>query len=336
MMNVLYTASDSYLPHLGISLVSLLENNADEPLKVYAVLSEAKKDNLDKLNELKLRYKNLELEIIDGAPYIERMKQLKMIQYRKSFVPNMRLFFTEYIGSDVDRLLYLDCDTVVTGSLKDLFTMDMGQNCAAVELDALAGSYKRCLGYDAEEPYFNAGVLLIDVREWNRCHCSETLFAMLADPQYAHANLDQDYMNQLLHDKIMVLPPQYNLQPHHMILTDKQYFSCYDRRGYYTEAEIRNAVEHPVIIHAYRFLGDFCWHEGNLHPALPYYRKYKALSPWKDLPDSPSSGSTLFRVEKAIYQHFPKGLFFKAWCLMQRRYFVQQDKKIRRTANEIF
>ena len=213
--------------------------------------------------------------------------------------------------------------------------MDMGQNCAAVELDALAGSYKSCLGYDAEEPYFNAGVLLINVREWNRYHCSETLFAMLADPQYAHANLDQDYMNQLLHDKVMVLPPRYNLQPHHMILTDKQYFSCYDRRGYYTEAEIRNAVEHPVIIHAYRFLGDFCWHEENLHPALPYYRKYKALSPWKDLPDSPSNGSTLFRAEKAIYQHFPKGLFFKAWCLLQRRYFVQQDKKIRRTANEI-
>lgn len=92
MMNVLYTASDSYLPHLGISLVSLLENNADEPLKVYAVLSEAKKDNLDKLNELKLRYKNLELEIIDGAPYIERMKQLKMIQYRKSFVPKCGSF----------------------------------------------------------------------------------------------------------------------------------------------------------------------------------------------------------------------------------------------------
>lgn len=43
MLTVLYTANDGYLPYLGISLVSLLQNNPEEQVRVYAVLSEAKK-----------------------------------------------------------------------------------------------------------------------------------------------------------------------------------------------------------------------------------------------------------------------------------------------------
>lgn len=211
MMTVLYTANDGYLPYLGISLISLLQNNSEEQIRVYVVLSEVKKENLDKLNSIRSQYPNLDLRIINGEPYIEQMKKLKLIQYRKSFVPNLRLFFTEYIDNDVDKLLYLDSDTLVVESLNELFAMDMDKNCVGVILDALAGPYKRCLGYGEDEPYFNSGVLLIDVKQWNRCNCTKTLFQMLEDRNNIHANPDQDYLNQLLHDKIKILSPKYNL-----------------------------------------------------------------------------------------------------------------------------
>ena len=335
MLTVLYTANDGYLPYLGISLVSLLQNNPEEQVRVYAVLSEAKKDNLDKLNSIRTRYSNLDLRIIDGAPYIARMKKLKMIQYRQTFVPNLRLFFTEYIDRDVDRLLYLDSDTLVVGSLHELFAMDMGGNCVGVVLDSLTGAYKHRLGYREEEPYFNSGVLLIDVAQWNRCHCTEELFRMIERGDNIHANPDQDCLNLLLHEKIQVLPPEFNLQPHHMCLPDSTYFSCYARRGYYTEQQLRHAVENPVIIHAYRFLGDFCWHEENLHPASMDYEKYKELSPWREQPQQPAKKNLTFRLEKLAYRCLPTKWYFKMWCWMQQRYFAQQDNKNRRKIHEM-
>lgn len=335
MITVLYTASNGYLPYMGISLISLLYNNPGEDVRVYAALETPSTQNLEKLQEIQRQYPNCTIKVVDAAPYIEQMKTLRMIQYRKSFVPNLRLFFGQYIDEDVERLLYLDCDTIITAPIGHLFTMDMDGICAGVSLDSLAGHYKKCLGYREEEPYFNAGILLINVREWNKNNCTKQLLEMIADKQYTHANLDQDWMNQLLHDKIMVLPPQYNLQPHHMCFDTDVYFFCFSRKGYYSPEEIREAVAHPVIIHAYRFLGNFTWHENNVHPALSYYKRYKELSPWKDIPDEEGRKGMAFALEKLAYLKLPHKMYFKVWCWMQEKYFVYLDKRIRKTANEI-
>lgn len=335
MITVLYTASNTYMPYLGISLVSLLYHNQNEKVRAYIVLLEPSQGNLEKIKEVEKEYANCELRIIDGTPFVKKMEELRMIQYRKSYAPNLRLFFGEYIDEDVDRLLYLDCDTIVMDSLKELFAMPMNF-IGGVVLDSLGSECKHYLGYSDEEPYFNAGVLLINVRKWNEMHCTEKLFAMMTNGKYVHANLDQDYMNQLLHNEIQILGLQYNLQPHHMCLKNDVYFSGYNRKGYYTEQQINYAVNHPVIIHAYRFCGNFPWHKGNIHPALDYYRKYKQMSPWRDIADEVGNKGLLFRVETFCWQYMPKKLYFMVWSTMQKIYFKQHDRKIRKMANEIF
>ena len=334
MINVLYTADDAYLPYLGISLLSLLYHNREEKVRAYIAVLDPSEENLAKLHQLEEEYPNCELRIIDGAPYVERMKSFRMIQYRKSYAPNLRLFFDQYIDDDVERLLYLDSDTIIVDSLSELFTMPL-TGVGGVVLDSLTSEYKKCLGYESDEPYFNSGVLLFDVREWERRHCAERLFRMLGDTNYVHANPDQDYLNQLLHNEIQILGPQYNLQPHHMCLKNDVYFSCYGSKGYYTDEQISYAASHPVIIHAYRFCGNFTWHEGNIHPALDYYRKYKQLSPWRDMPDEAGNNGFLFRAEAFCWQHMPQKLYFTLWSAMQKVYFKQHDKEIRKMANEI-
>ena len=41
-----------------------------------------------------------------------------------------------------------------------------------------------------------------------------------------------------------------------------------------TDEELEQARQNPVILHAYRFLGDFPWHKGNKHPANALFDKY--------------------------------------------------------------
>lgn len=335
MINVLYTSDNAYLPFLGISLYSLLFHNQSEKIRVYLVLLDPSQDNLKKLRQLEETFSNCEIRIIDGSPYVKQMKSLRMIQYRKSYAPNLRLFFGQYIDRDVDRLLYLDCDTIVTGSITGLFTMPM--DCVAgVVLDSLTSSYKHCLQYTDEEHYFNSGVLLINTKAWNMLNCTEKLFSMMANPEYVHANPDQDYLNQLLHDQIKILGPEYNLQPHHMCLSNDVYFRGYSRKGYYSDQEITHAVHHPVIIHAYRFCGKFPWHIGNVHPALSEYLKYKNMSPWRDMPDLEANENLLFHLEELCWKYMPKSLFFFIWSTMQKVYFRYHDKRTRRTARAIF
>lgn len=334
MITVLYTATNEYLPYLGISLTSLLINNPKQRVRAYVVLLEAQQDNLIRLKTIPEKYLNCELRIIDGKPYVDKMKEYRMIQYRHSYAPNLRLFWKDFIENDVERFLYLDCDTIVEASLDGVFNMRMNNACAVV-LDSLAVSYKKCLGFDREEPYFNAGMLLINVSEWNKKNYTEKLLLMLQDPQYIHANIDQDYLNLLLRGDVMVLNPKYNLQPHHMCMDVETYFSCFDKEGYYKHEEIREAVQFPVIIHAFRFCGKFPWHENNVHPALRYYLKYKQLSPWKDISDEKGNDNILFKLETYLYKHMPHKMYFSLWAFLQRKYFIRLNKTVRREANEI-
>lgn len=334
MITVLYTANNGYLPYLGISLISLLQNNKDQEVRVYVVLLEAQQDNLNRLKSIKKQYSNFDLRIIDGAPYVEKMKIYHMLQYRQSYAPNLRLFWEDFIDEDVDKILYLDSDTIIDASLDGLFNMKMDKACAVV-LDSLSNSYKKCLGLSSLEPYFNSGVLLINVSVWRKKAYTEKFLTMLQNPEYVHVNIDQDYLNLLLRGDICVLSPKYNLQPHHMCLDVKTYYSCFGSKGYYSVKEIEEAVQTPVIVHTFRFCGKFPWHKNNVHPALKYYMKYKKISPWQNIPDEKGKDSLFFKTETFLYRYMPKKIYFSMWSFLQRKYFRILNKRVRRIAYEI-
>ena len=74
------------------------------------------------------------------------------------------------------RALYLDADTIVMSPLQPLFQIDLKGAVAAAAremytpvVSAENGIYCwRELSFEADDPYFNAGVMLVDIDEWRR------------------------------------------------------------------------------------------------------------------------------------------------------------------------
>lgn len=54
---------------------------------------------------------------------LKRFEQLGMIPYRGAFSVYLRLFFSEMIDVRGKRVLYLDADTIVNGSLQSFLSM---------------------------------------------------------------------------------------------------------------------------------------------------------------------------------------------------------------------
>lgn len=97
-----------------------------------------------------------------------------------------------------DRVLYLDADTIVNGSLSELFSMNMEDHTiGAVEDFTMAGT-------------FNSGVLLID----NQKLREDPTFTddLLAKGQEHTSNDDQTLLNEHFKGAWLQLPNQYNLQ----------------------------------------------------------------------------------------------------------------------------
>ncbi|MBR3307486.1 MAG: glycosyltransferase family 8 protein [Lachnospiraceae bacterium] len=330
-LDVLYAADDNYAPFLGVSLMSLLENNRDiEEIRIYAVLDNVSEKNRGRLEKTVESF-GRDLRITDAKDFNRLMEELGVPKYRGSYATHYRKFFHLIIDEDVERLLYIDSDTIVDGSLKELLSLDMGDACVGVVLDVLGTKYKKLLGFGDDETYFNAGVTLIDVNNWKKNDCTNAMMEHIRKVRAKYCNPDQDLFNVVLRGKTMVLPPEYNYMPIHEAYSDDMYEKNYGFAHYYSREEVEKARKAPVIIHMFRFLGEFPWHKGNLHPNTELFDSYLKRSLWADYEKKPSGNQTaLFKIERLLYRMLPRGLFLKIFRIQHYRSFYKREMAYRK------
>ena len=327
-LNVLYTCDENYAAYAGISMFSLFENNTDiDRIRVYLVAEGLKEESLSRLREQAKKF-DRELVIVDPTQMIETVKNLNIPTYRGSNSANFRMFFNTFIDSDVDKLLYLDCDTLVVSSLAPLLSLDMNGKAGAVVRDSLTSSYKTLIGLDFDEDYFNSGVILIDTKVWCEKDITGKLLSHARNVRSRYCNPDQDLLNIALRDDKYILPPEYNFQPSHRAFSDKTYFSAYRHTSYYSSEQLEHARKNPVILHTYRFIGDFPWHKGNVHPDTPIFDDYMRRSLWSDYEKKPAGRGVIFTIEKLMYRILPKRIFFKIFAAFTTRQFEKQNATI--------
>ncbi len=327
-LNVLYACDDNYAPFAGISMNSLFENNRDIlHICVYLVEDHVSEENKARLCRQAEEF-GRELILIDATSIVEQIKKLNIPSYRGSYTTNFRMFFHTFIREDVERLLYIDCDTVIPSSLAPLLTLDLQGNAVGVVRDSLTTVYKTYIGMTEDDDYFNAGITLIDVVEWKRQNITEKLLNHIQNVRSRYCNPDQDLLNLVLKDTKYILPPEYNFQPSHRAFTDKTYFAAYPHKRYYSSEELEHARQNPKILHAYRFIGDFPWHAGNLHPDTPLFDYYMKRSLWSDYEKKPAGRGAIFAIEKLMYRVLPKRLFLKIFAAFTLRNFRKQNEQI--------
>ena len=115
----------------------------------------------------------------------------------------------------------------------------------------------------------------------------------------------------------------------HRIYPNKAYYKTYSMVGYYKSEEIDDARSNPVILHAYRFLGQFPWHKKALHPWRKLWWEYVKDSNWSDLEPRENKG-LFFAVERILYRVFPKRLFLLLFKNLQTRLFIKKLKTMQK------
>lgn len=119
----------------------------------------------------------------------------------------------------IERILYLDIDTLVCGDLSSLWQIDLGDTCIGAvpeyEMSLFFPEHLIELGVTAQQ-YFNAGVLLLDLDKMR----SETVAAQLISFAQKRAKKlrfgDQDILNLYFKDKVTYLPQSYNYRNYAM------------------------------------------------------------------------------------------------------------------------
>ncbi len=308
-IDVLYQFNEKYAPYAGTSITSLFESNRHfQTIRVFILGEELSPESVERLQATGERY-GRQISFVDTTALIEKMQALHMPTYRGSYAANIRLFLPELLDASVDRLLYLDSDTIVDGRLDELAEMPMRDHPAAMALDSLVRLHKRRLGFSKEEPYFNSGVILFHLERWRQEKCSERIAEHVKTVRAHYPSPDQDLLNVVCRGRIMTLPPRYNFQPIHLAFSVGSYFRCFGKKGYYQPDEIRRDQGKPVVFHFFRFVGEFPWNQDNLHPDNDIFDKYLAKSEFSDYVKTASEAGVILRIEKLLYRFMPRAVF---------------------------
>lgn len=334
MLNVLYQFNENYVPYAGVSIVSLLENNkAIDDITVFLLTEKVCAESIEKLTAQVEQYGRKAVYINpDGV--IEKMKAVGINEYRGSCAANMKMFVADFIPENVERLLYIDADTVVAGDLSEIPTIDMAGNPIAMTQDSVCKSHKQSVGYDKAETYYNSGVILFDIKRWKELQCTERICNHLTTVRSHYMCPDQDVINIVLKGQITELPIRYNIQPMHVAYKYKTYFRFFGQKGYYTEQEVTDALANPGIFHFFRYLGQFPWHKDSLHPDTEIFDEYLAKSLWSDYEKQiTNQNDIVFRAERGLYKVLPRSVFIIIFKVCYEFFMWKSNKDSQKHTN---
>ena len=123
-----------------------------------------------------------------------------------------RVFLPELLP-DSGKLLYLDSDLIVLGSLGELFHTDLAGHWVGAVTNVFQHNHLHRpaqLGLAGPEVYFNAGVLLMNLEEMRRDCCTEALLEYGRREAHRLEWRDQDALNVVLGGRRLPLHPRWN------------------------------------------------------------------------------------------------------------------------------
>lgn len=281
-MNIVYASNDKFARHLAVSLYSLLDRNQKiETLDVWVLSMGLSRESKDRLCGIAQEF-DRELSVIELGNLKERFShEVDTGGFDLSIMA--RLFLGDVLPEHVERVLYLDCDTVILSSLEKLWKADLGPFLlGAVMEPTIYPCIKEEIGLRPEEPYFNSGVLLIDLNRWREENVQKKLLDFYRSKGGKLFAGDQDTINGSLKGRIRPLSPRYNYFTNYRYFHYRHLVRLSPVYALIMENGFREAGRHPAILH---FMGDERpWKEGNLNHYRRAYDKYLAKTPWAGTP----------------------------------------------------
>lgn len=192
-IHILMTVDDGFYNYLLVCLNSILDNTSNT-----ITLYFTNRLSVDKVNYLKTISPQLTVIILDDE-IISKSNSVYKGNKRWSSTVCDRLFAPFYINN-IDRLIYLDVDTVVICDIAALYNID------------LKGKTIGASGYS----YFNSGVIVYDM---NKLRDKYSYINTPTNIQLDNCSYpDQDYLNEVFRNDFHDIGFYYNYRAHNTFL----------------------------------------------------------------------------------------------------------------------
>ena len=236
-VTIVYATNDSYAPYMGVSIYSLISNTSRENYyKIYILQKNLSVHHKDRI--LSLKQENVDIEILDVSELMNG-KSIPQIAYL-SEEATYRILIGKMFSS-FEKVLYIDCDTIVNKDVAELYKEDITEYILGVALDNLSDSLAERIRKVVDVPldkYFNSGMLLINIPLFLKHKIEDKCFQLLQSG-VMYPTLDQDVLNITCKGLTKRIDGRWNAQ----------WAMAIDSKSEYMRKEQINDLQDPYIIH---------------------------------------------------------------------------------------
>ncbi len=216
--NIAYICDDNYVIPTLVSIKSITENH---PLSdkfryaIYICTWNISDENYKLLSSLGTENTKVCIQTVDIHEYAEQISQIQQGTY---VTPTALMKFElPLILSEIDEVLYLDSDIIINQSLDSIFEYDLTNYALAAVFDIVY--YKAVTPLEVQkevrpEFYFNAGVMLLNLKAFREKNISELLWKSKLSSNYDPSEklklMDQNALNKVLASTCLPLPIRFN------------------------------------------------------------------------------------------------------------------------------
>ena len=291
-MHIAFCTDSNYIMPTGVAMISVCENNRCEQLSFHLVVTD---EDIDDIVLEKKFYPLRHIAKKYGCEcYLYPIESSSLSSFECSGVGHVstagfaRVFIPELLEESIKKIIYLDCDVIVNGSLREMWDIELNDLCpfaAVTDANGCSASYRYNLELPLTVEYYNSGVLLMNLDCWRKNNYTRKSIECASKHKFPF--LDQDMLNYLFADKAKSLSIKFNYQTL-FEFTPEMYWMV----DYKYVDEIRNIIKgdlDPVVIH---YISSNKPWKNEWCPRREVWNKYCNMSQWKDI--SPQNVVTRF------------------------------------------
>ncbi|WP_227271907.1 glycosyltransferase family 8 protein [Roseobacter weihaiensis] len=258
-----------FIAHAAVTLLSARQA-ASKATRITAHIlqtgdiSEADRSMLQKtVPDIELRWHEIAAETFETLP--DNREHVSRATYLRLAIPST-------LKGVTPRVIYLDCDTVVTDDLAVLYDLDMHGLPIAAAADEGGKTQGARLGLSTQSFYFNAGILIFDLDGIDPDDFDRRVDEVVSIHLDRLELQDQDILNLMFAGQTHRLHLRWN--------ANTRLYTPNDFEPGYTDGEAQQAVAAPGILHFTDKRKP--WSAKCNHPRRDLYWHFRNQTPWRE------------------------------------------------------
>ncbi|MEI0446102.1 glycosyltransferase family 8 protein [Brachyspira intermedia] len=212
-IDICMSSDDNYIPYMCTTICSILKNSYNDDYHIFHIINDGisydSKNKIDSLKKIK------EFEIKYYTPNIKKYNMwFNKLTNKAHFSPAM--FFRldiPYLIDNLDKIIYLDSDTIVNKSLRNLNNIDiLNYYLIAARKGYISEqciSDKNKIGLSENHTYFNSGVLVFNIKKWKEDNIDNIINNFMNNQDFLLYG-DQHILNAVFKDTTKFISEDYN------------------------------------------------------------------------------------------------------------------------------